>query len=289
MLSGIKKEHYETEQKDPIIDLVNYQNVAYTGPIYFTAEFQGIDSEPNFIYDTGSGALTTTSVSCTAGCSSQYYNQTKSKTAVTLDLEERKLVYGSATLTGINVEDTVCISPKTEDCVHDLKFLKITQATGFAFDGIVGMSPRRNSQSSLIMALADEKIISQPKVTFCLNSESFDQTTVASNITFGNMPNDCLHGGSDFTFKLYLDTTYDEWWSVRLRSVRYGSSNLKSSYTDIAIIDTGTSFFTISKSDFDNFAEKMLELDGLTCNYAEGCQSQDGVYCESLWPLMEDL
>jgi hypothetical protein len=46
---------------------------------------------------------------------------------------------------------------------------------------------------------------------------------------------------------------------------------LKSSYTDIAIIDTGTSFFTISKSDFDNFAEKMLELDGLTCNYAEGC------------------
>ena len=139
------------------------------------------------------------------------------------------------------------------------------------------------------MALADEKIISEPKVTFCLNSESFDQTRVESNITFGNMPNDCLHGGSDFTFKLYLDTTYDEWWSVRLRSVRYGSSNLKSSYTDIAIIDTGTSFFTISKSDFDNFAEKMLELDGLTCNYAEGCQSQDGVFCESLWPLMEDL
>jgi hypothetical protein len=55
------------------------------------------------------------------------------------------LVYGSAILTGINVEDTVCIAPKEEDCVHNLKFLKVTLATGFAFDGIVGMSPKRNS------------------------------------------------------------------------------------------------------------------------------------------------
>ena len=73
------------------------------------------------------------------------------------------------------------------------------------------------------MALADENIISEPKVTFCLNSEPQDQVNVASNITFGNMPNDCLHGGTDFTFKLDLDTTYDEWWSIRLRSVRYGT------------------------------------------------------------------
>ena len=139
------------------------------------------------------------------------------------------------------------------------------------------------------MALADENIISEPKVTFCLNNEPQDQVSVASNITFGNMPNDCLHGGTDFTFKLDLDTTYDEWWSVRLRSVRYGTSNLKTSYTDIAIIDTGTSFFTISKTDFDNFAEILLGLDGITCSYAEGCYTEDDVLCETIRPNMEDL
>ena len=145
MLTDIKKQHYSKDQTDPIIDLVNYQNVAYTGPIYFTSEFQGIGAQPNFIYDTGSGALTTTSTVCTAGCASQYYNQTKSQTAITVDTEESQLVYGSATLRGIFVEDTVCIAPKESDCVHNLKFLKIVEATGFAFDGIVGMSPTRNS------------------------------------------------------------------------------------------------------------------------------------------------
>ena len=126
-------------------------------------------------------------------------------------------------------------------------------------------------------------------MTFCLNNESYDSARAASNITFGDMPNDCLHGGSEFTFKLYLDTTYDDWWSVRLRSVRYGAQNLKYSYTDTAIIDTGTSFFTISKTDFDNFASIMLELDGITCSYAEGCYSQDDQLCEAFTPQMEDL
>ena len=54
------------------VDLANELNLAYTGPVFFGTPLQGtIDSE--FVYDTGSGYLATTSSDC-FGCDSQYYN-----------------------------------------------------------------------------------------------------------------------------------------------------------------------------------------------------------------------
>ena len=52
------------------ISFVNQQNLIYTGPVYFTSEFQGAGSESEFIYDTGSRDLTTTSTLCNFGCAS---------------------------------------------------------------------------------------------------------------------------------------------------------------------------------------------------------------------------
>ena len=75
-----------------------------------------------------------------------------------------------------------------------------------------------------------------------------------SNVTFGSVPDDCIHGGSENVNTLYLDKKYDDWWTVRMRDLRYGKDSIKSSNTFEAILDSGTSFMSISKSDFDNLA-----------------------------------
>lgn len=46
------------------IELVNKQNLAYTGPVLFGTPLQTGGSTSNYVYDSGSGYLTTTSTSC---------------------------------------------------------------------------------------------------------------------------------------------------------------------------------------------------------------------------------
>ena len=50
-----------------------------------------------------------------------------------------------------------------------------------------------------------------------------------SNVTFGSVPDDCIHGGSINT--LYLDKRYDDWWTVSMKDVKYGDISIKSSNT----------------------------------------------------------
>ena len=105
------------DSENDSIDLINYQNLAYTGPIYFTNEFQGKGETSDFVYDTGSGVLTTTSVSCINGCKTSYYDQSKSQTAVSISKHDEVLNYGSAILQGRYVQDTVCIATNSSECV----------------------------------------------------------------------------------------------------------------------------------------------------------------------------
>ena len=115
--------------------------MAYTGPIYFTDQFQGEGGDSEFVYDTGSGVLTTTSVDCISGCETSYYDQSRSTTAVTISANDSVLRYGSATLQGKYVQDTTCVAAYVDECVENFEFFKILSATGFGFDGILGMSP----------------------------------------------------------------------------------------------------------------------------------------------------
>ena len=90
------------------IDLANQLNLAYTGPVFFGTPLQGsIDSE--FVYDTGSGYLTTTSSDC-LGCDSQYYDAETSLSNKKIDEEPKVLRYGSATVFGSVSYDRVCLA-----------------------------------------------------------------------------------------------------------------------------------------------------------------------------------
>jgi hypothetical protein len=58
---------------------VNNLNLAYVGPVYFGTPIQQ-SKTAEFVYDTGSGYLTTTSTQCLL-CRTKYYNPTASTTA----------------------------------------------------------------------------------------------------------------------------------------------------------------------------------------------------------------
>ena len=115
-----------------------------------------------YVYDTGSGDLTTTSKNCVSGCHNKIYDEASSTTAVKIDGSEKTLSYGSATLDGYYVKDTVCIGTKESLCVKDFTFFEIVEDTGLYFDGILGLSPiasDKNEGSSMVEALSNAKII----------------------------------------------------------------------------------------------------------------------------------
>ena len=89
------------------IDLLNRLNLAYSGPVYFGTPLQlSANDSSDFIYDTGSGYLTTTSSDCHS-CPSQYYDPPTSNSARVSSSRTKKLDYGSANLVGYMGTDFV--------------------------------------------------------------------------------------------------------------------------------------------------------------------------------------
>lgn len=70
-------------------------------------------------------------------------------------------------------------------------------------------------------------------------------------MTFGSDTGGCRSGGPSDVYPLQLDRSHDDWWTVRMRELKYGGDSIKSSGTRLAIIDSGTSFITISETDFE--------------------------------------
>ena len=68
------------------------------------------------------------------------------------------------------------------------------------------------------------------------------------------------------------ETKYKNWWTVTLHKINYGTTNIKGSDTNYAILDTGTSLIAIAKTDYNNFVEELMtQVDTADCNSANGC------------------
>ena len=68
---------------------------------------------------------------------------------------------------------------------------------------------------------------------------------------------DNIRRGETVTLDLYKK--YDSWWTMDLRGSHYGTTNIKASGTNYAILDTGTSLIAISETDYRNFVSTILE------------------------------
>ena len=98
---------------------------------------------------------------------------------------ETTLSYGSATLDGYFVTDTVCLATEANMCIENFKFFEITKDQGLAFDGILGLSPisDKNAGDSIVQSMYKNNIIDREKATFHLNMQGTNST-----VTFGRIP-----------------------------------------------------------------------------------------------------
>ena len=127
------------------------------------------------------------------------------------------------------------------------------------------IDPSLNDGDSLVSALSSSDIIDSKKVTFWLNLSPKNST-----VTFGsNIPDNIRHHQ---TVSLNLEKKYKNWWTVSLHKINYGTTNIKGSDTNYAILDTGTSLIAIAKTDYNNFVEELMtQVDTADCNSANGC------------------
>ena len=133
--------------------LNNTANMAYTGPAWFGTP--GQYGQQMYIYDTGSGIVTTTTTNCYKGCESHVYNPDQSTTKSNFNSTQVELRYGSANLTGNFINDRVCLSRSTM-CADNFTFFEIVQAEGLTgINGLVGFSPVQDQidQVSLMQQL----------------------------------------------------------------------------------------------------------------------------------------
>ena len=148
------------------------------------------------------------------------YDQAASTTAAKVEGSETTLSYGSATLDGYFVTDTVCLATEDSMCVENFKFFEITKDQGLSFDGILGLSPisDKNAGDSIVQSMYKNNMIDREKATFHLNMGGTNST-----VTFGRTPDGILRGG---TVSLDLVSKYDNWWTAKLRGNHYGGKSI---------------------------------------------------------------
>ena len=142
--------------------------------------------------------------------------------------------------------DNVCLDsdPGSNTCPSDFEFFLITLAFGFqGLDGILGMSPPNpDNGPSYVQTLYSQGKIAEEVATFQINLRG-----TTSSVTFGGIPDGLVNG--ELT-KLDLVKSQDSWWTVELSEAFYGDTSIKVTDVHYAILDTGTSFLTLSHSDY---------------------------------------
>jgi len=146
------------------VDLENEDGAGYVGTI-----FLGSDNQPaKVLFDTGSDFLAVTSDLCLdpklgkqekdepvfnttsfiympsgkdlRKCKSSAYMSKGSSSSTNMHMEDEKLDYGSAKLSGKMYKDQTCLDQNKTSCI-DLQFLALYQATGLDdIDGIMGLA-----------------------------------------------------------------------------------------------------------------------------------------------------
>ena len=99
--------------------LTNHNNMEYTGTVTVGEQ----DQSQDVVFDTGSGWLTVGTQDCTGCWNGGDYDYSASNTSKIVDTYPPPLTYGSATLQGMYITDSVCLD---DQCLPDFKFFGIS-------------------------------------------------------------------------------------------------------------------------------------------------------------------
>ena len=128
---------------DVSIDLTNYMNFQYTGPLWMGSKRQRLD----VIYDTGSDWLVLDTDFC-RDCHDPVFHTRKSSTYEVVDGYLMSQEYGSASVTGYNSTDYISVvepnwsNGRSSCALKEFPFFALRNQIGIEedFDGILGLS-----------------------------------------------------------------------------------------------------------------------------------------------------
>lgn len=223
------------------------------------------------VFDTGSTNIWISSDLCKSGpCrlpGRHMFDHTASKT-FKFPSEENELSvrFGTGKITGPQAVDDFHIGPFT---VHDQTFAMIETETGSVFndvpfEGIVGMAFKHMSANGV-----------RPFFDSIIEQRALKHNEFAFYFSKDNPSNNAIFwGGVDKTFydgKLqYFPVIDPHYWSLKLLSFKLGSDEVLGSADTwsgksdnrlwngaVALVDTGTTFFTLSGDKFSGVMDKM--------------------------------
>jgi pepsin A len=224
------------------------------------------------VFDTGSTNIWINSDLCESGpCrlpGRHVYNHTVSETFGMLEVENHVTVqFGTGKIEGPQARDDFHIGPFT---VKEQTFAMIQNATGsvfkeVAFEGILGLAFPKMSANGVVPffdSVIKQKALDHNEFAFYLSKDK-----LSSNAIFW--------GGVDKTFYKgeleYFPVVDPFYWSLKLVSFRIGKEEIfrqedeYAGYANadrkwngpVAIVDTGTTFFTAEKDKFKSIMEKL--------------------------------
>ncbi|GMF25765.1 unnamed protein product [Phytophthora fragariaefolia] len=267
------------------VSLQNFGNVQYIGTVGFGNPPQYLD----VVFDTGSSDTWIPGTNCDS-CGSHHQFDTQKSTTF-LDTEEKFYdAYGSGSVSGTVVVDTVTIGGYTVDSVRfgviDDESDKLQE---FLADGIFGLGFEglaHISRPTVFAALAGENADLENMFAFYLTPEAYragselhiggyDLSVVGPNASFHYTPVVKLPEFDSFMY-----------WTIKMNDFSVlsptdnrksdGDENMESRVTVnmcepfcYAIVDTGTSLISVPAGQFDEVVSKIthgLDCDGIDCD-----------------------
>ncbi|ETM36646.1 hypothetical protein L914_16700 [Phytophthora nicotianae] len=269
------------------VTLQNFGNVQYIGSVGFGNPPQYLD----VVFDTGSSDTWIPSTSCDSCGSHHQFDAQKSTTF--LDTEEKFYdAYGSGSVSGTVVVDTVTISGYTVDSVRfgiiDDESDKLQE---FLADGIFGLGFEglaHISRPTVFAALAGQNADLENMFAFYLTPEAYrtgselhiggyDLSVVGPNASFHYTPVVKL---PEFDSFMYWTIKMNN-FSVVPPALAIGDSDntVETTETDVtvnmcepfcyAIVDTGTSLISVPAGQYNEVISKItrgLDCDGIDCD-----------------------
>lgn len=215
-----------------------------------------------FLLDTGSSYFWFPLVNCTQCYTTNLYDPSGVSTFVATTTSG-EVSYGSGNVSGKVATEDVYVAFGGDPAT--MKVLGVdyedSSIDGLPSDGIVGLAPMARSSTDLFVnQLYVQGVI--PKNAFGIDLRD-SSDSVNSSITFGGYDTSIVTDSAYFTYVNLIDTAY---WSLKLRSCKYGDSTIDI-VASRAIIDTGASlvYFSSTNGDWDLVYSTISS--GKTCGY----------------------
>lgn len=225
--------------KNPSIDLENYQDLQYSGPLTVGEQNEVFD----VVYDTGSGWIWVNGKGCDGCSDSKHQFDPSTSSTFKSTGEEKTLSYGKGQVSGVIATDYLGL-PGTKG--SRTKFIPATSGKdnqGMQSAGIVGLTPvATDGEDLLVDAMTESGVIdSREFTTFIAHTDQ------KSYIEFGtNQASD-----SEITWvdlKKLPGTDGLIYWSTDFDAFHVGTHKLDLTYTS-TIWDTGTSLIGFNPQD----------------------------------------